>query len=120
MVHLCSAMMARKKAMRLRTNTTTISSVEAIIAIVIDFRREVKSVQCLRYSNSGRWTCPLCYALDWNIQFNIFCFLTSEAEKLHSMNLLLYMVSMAVMILLSFTLYIEGNVAAVMWRSLTL
>ncbi|CAI0414028.1 unnamed protein product [Linum tenue] len=38
--------------------------------------------------------------------------LTSEAEKLHSMNLLLYMAPMAAMILLPFTLYIEGNVAA--------
>ncbi|KAI3918178.1 hypothetical protein MKX01_041498 [Papaver californicum] len=36
--------------------------------------------------------------------------LTSEAEKLHSMNLLLYMAPMAAMILLPFTLYIEGNV----------
>ncbi|PQQ09136.1 putative sugar phosphate/phosphate translocator [Prunus yedoensis var. nudiflora] len=39
--------------------------------------------------------------------------LTSEAEKLHSMNLLLYMAPMAACILLPFTLYIEGNVAAV-------
>ncbi|GMJ00357.1 hypothetical protein HRI_003704900 [Hibiscus trionum] len=39
--------------------------------------------------------------------------LTSEAEKLHSMNLLLYMAPMAAMILLPFTLYIEGNVAIV-------
>lgn len=39
--------------------------------------------------------------------------LTSDAEKLHSMNLLLYMAPMAAMILLPFTLYIEGNVAAV-------
>ncbi|KAJ4955524.1 hypothetical protein NE237_012307 [Protea cynaroides] len=39
--------------------------------------------------------------------------LTSEAEKLHSMNLLLYMAPMAAMILLPFTLYIEGNVAAI-------
>ena len=38
--------------------------------------------------------------------------LTSEAEKLHSMNLLLYMAPMAALILLPFTLYIEGNVAA--------
>ncbi|XP_008238724.1 PREDICTED: probable sugar phosphate/phosphate translocator At1g12500 [Prunus mume] len=38
--------------------------------------------------------------------------LTSEAEKLHSMNLLLYMAPMAACILLPFTLYIEGNVAA--------
>lgn len=36
--------------------------------------------------------------------------LSSEAEKLHSMNLLLYMAPMAAMILLPFTLYIEGNV----------
>lgn len=36
--------------------------------------------------------------------------LTSEAEKLHSMNLLLYMAPMAAFILLPFTLYIEGNV----------
>ncbi|KAK7264422.1 hypothetical protein RJT34_32031 [Clitoria ternatea] len=36
--------------------------------------------------------------------------LTSEAEKLHSMNLLLYMAPMAALILLPFTLYIEGNV----------
>ncbi|MCD7446984.1 hypothetical protein HAX54_020762 [Datura stramonium] len=39
--------------------------------------------------------------------------LTSDAEKLHSMNLLLYMAPMAAMILLPFTLYIEGNVAAI-------
>lgn len=39
--------------------------------------------------------------------------LTSEAEKLHSMNLLLYMAPMAAMILLPFTLYIEGNVASI-------
>ncbi|XWS61877.1 hypothetical protein CRYUN_Cryun07bG0162100 [Craigia yunnanensis] len=39
--------------------------------------------------------------------------LTSEAEKLHSLNLLLYMAPMAAMILLPFTLYIEGNVASV-------
>ncbi|KAG4390816.1 hypothetical protein GLYMA_05G054700v4 [Glycine max] len=38
--------------------------------------------------------------------------LTSEAEKLHSMNLLLYMAPLAAMILLPFTLYIEGNVLA--------
>ncbi|EXC17814.1 putative sugar phosphate/phosphate translocator [Morus notabilis] len=38
--------------------------------------------------------------------------LTSEAERLHSMNLLLYMAPMAAMILLPFTLYIEGNVAS--------
>lgn len=36
--------------------------------------------------------------------------LTSEGEKLHSMNLLLYMAPMAAVILLPFTLYIEGNV----------
>ncbi|GAA0158832.1 hypothetical protein Leryth_008893 [Lithospermum erythrorhizon] len=39
--------------------------------------------------------------------------LTSEGEKLHSMNLLLYMAPMAAMVLLPFTLYIEGNVALV-------
>ncbi|XP_057775654.1 probable sugar phosphate/phosphate translocator At1g12500 [Salvia miltiorrhiza] len=39
--------------------------------------------------------------------------LTSEAEKLHSMNLLLYMAPMAAVILLPFTLYIEGNVLAI-------
>ncbi|XP_057513387.1 probable sugar phosphate/phosphate translocator At1g12500 [Actinidia eriantha] len=39
--------------------------------------------------------------------------LTSEAEKLHSMNLLLYMAPMAAMILLPITLYIEGNVLAI-------
>ncbi|KAK4796127.1 hypothetical protein SAY86_028453 [Trapa natans] len=39
--------------------------------------------------------------------------LTSEAEKLHSMNLLLYMAPMAALILLPVTLYVEGNVAAV-------
>ncbi|KAI3522528.1 hypothetical protein L1887_00385 [Cichorium endivia] len=38
--------------------------------------------------------------------------LTSDSEKLHSMNLLLYMAPMAAMILLPFTLYIEGNVFA--------
>ncbi|KAI3501187.1 hypothetical protein L1887_29049 [Cichorium endivia] len=36
--------------------------------------------------------------------------LTSDSEKLHSMNLLLYMAPMAAAILLPFTLYIEGNV----------
>ncbi|KAL8101216.1 hypothetical protein AgCh_033188 [Apium graveolens] len=39
--------------------------------------------------------------------------LSSEGEKLHSMNLLLYMAPMAAMILLPFTLYIEGNVFAI-------
>ncbi|OVA07729.1 Drug/metabolite transporter [Macleaya cordata] len=39
--------------------------------------------------------------------------LTSEAEKLHSMNLLLYMAPMAALILLPFTLYIEGNVLGI-------
>ncbi|XP_051130045.1 probable sugar phosphate/phosphate translocator At1g12500 [Andrographis paniculata] len=39
--------------------------------------------------------------------------LSSDAEKLHSMNLLLYMAPIAAVILLPFTLYIEGNVAAV-------
>lgn len=39
--------------------------------------------------------------------------LTSEAEKLHSMNLLLYMAPMAALILLPITLYKEGNVAAI-------
>ncbi|XWS11929.1 hypothetical protein CRYUN_Cryun37aG0047500 [Craigia yunnanensis] len=39
--------------------------------------------------------------------------LTSEAERLHSMNLLLYMAPMAAMILLPITLYMEGNVATV-------
>ncbi|KAK4746023.1 hypothetical protein SAY87_012335 [Trapa incisa] len=38
--------------------------------------------------------------------------LTSEAEKLHSMNLLLYMAPMAALLLLPVTLYVEGNVAA--------
>ncbi|KAI3822172.1 hypothetical protein L1987_09756 [Smallanthus sonchifolius] len=36
--------------------------------------------------------------------------LTSDSEKLHSMNLLLYMAPMAAMILLPFSLYVEGNV----------
>ncbi|KAF9594819.1 hypothetical protein IFM89_034802 [Coptis chinensis] len=39
--------------------------------------------------------------------------LTLEAEKLHSMNLLLHMAPMAALILLPFTLYIEGNIATV-------
>lgn len=39
--------------------------------------------------------------------------LTSEGEKLHSMNLLLYMAPMAALVLLPFTLYIEGNIAAI-------
>ncbi|KAI4303477.1 hypothetical protein MLD38_039100 [Melastoma candidum] len=39
--------------------------------------------------------------------------LTSEFEKLHSMNLLLYMAPMAAVILLPITLYVEGNVVAV-------
>lgn len=38
--------------------------------------------------------------------------LSSESEKLHSMNLLLYMAPMAASILLPFSLYIEGNVFA--------
>ncbi|KAH9805755.1 putative sugar phosphate/phosphate translocator [Citrus sinensis] len=40
--------------------------------------------------------------------------LTLEAEKLNSMNLLLYMVPMAASILLPFTLYIEGNIHCVL------
>ncbi|KAL8526814.1 hypothetical protein ACS0TY_015875 [Phlomoides rotata] len=36
--------------------------------------------------------------------------LSSDGEKLHFMNLLLYMAPMKAMILLPFTLYIEGNV----------
>ncbi|XP_010533735.1 PREDICTED: probable sugar phosphate/phosphate translocator At1g12500 [Tarenaya hassleriana] len=40
--------------------------------------------------------------------------LTSESEKLHSMNLLLYMAPMAACILLPFSLYIEGNVLRVL------
>ncbi|KAL5727925.1 hypothetical protein ACHQM5_001064 [Ranunculus cassubicifolius] len=39
--------------------------------------------------------------------------LTSDGEKLHSMNLLLYMAPMAALILLPFTIYIEGNIAAI-------
>lgn len=39
--------------------------------------------------------------------------LTSEAERLHSMNLLLYMAPISALILLPLTLYIEGNVARV-------
>ncbi|KAL8158919.1 hypothetical protein V2J09_000456 [Rumex salicifolius] len=39
--------------------------------------------------------------------------LTSESEKLHSMNLLLYMAPMAAAILLPFSIYIEGNVLAI-------
>ncbi|XP_059641200.1 probable sugar phosphate/phosphate translocator At1g12500 [Cornus florida] len=39
--------------------------------------------------------------------------LSSEAEKLNSMNLLLYMAPMAALVLLPFTLYIEGNVLAI-------
>uniref|UniRef100_A0A7N0TVD1 Sugar phosphate transporter domain-containing protein n=1 Tax=Kalanchoe fedtschenkoi TaxID=63787 RepID=A0A7N0TVD1_KALFE len=39
--------------------------------------------------------------------------LSSESEKLHSMNLLLHMAPMAALILLPVTLYVEGNVAAV-------
>lgn len=39
--------------------------------------------------------------------------LTSEAEKLHSMNLLLYMAPLAAAILLPVSLCVEGNVAAV-------
>ncbi|KAL9252598.1 putative sugar phosphate/phosphate translocator [Drosera capensis] len=39
--------------------------------------------------------------------------LSSDSEKLHSMNLLLYMAPMAAAILLPVSLYIEGNVAAV-------
>ncbi|ERN19489.1 hypothetical protein AMTRI_Chr09g22180 [Amborella trichopoda] len=39
--------------------------------------------------------------------------LTSEAEKLHSMNLLLYMAPMAALLLLPFSLFVEGDVASV-------
>lgn len=39
--------------------------------------------------------------------------LTSDGEKLHSMNLLLYMAPMAAVILLPVTLYIEGDVASI-------
>ncbi|GAB4834279.1 hypothetical protein Ancab_032546 [Ancistrocladus abbreviatus] len=39
--------------------------------------------------------------------------LTSDSEKLHSMNLLLYMAPMAAIILLPFSIYVEGNVAAI-------
>ena len=39
--------------------------------------------------------------------------MASESEKLHSMNLLLYMAPMAAAILLPFSIYIEGNVLAV-------
>ncbi|KAL8138662.1 hypothetical protein V2J09_004663 [Rumex salicifolius] len=38
--------------------------------------------------------------------------LSSDSEKLHSMNLLLYMAPMAAAILLPFSLYVEGNVLA--------
>eukprot|EP01018_Ginkgo_biloba_P016887 Gb_35646 [translate_table: standard] len=38
--------------------------------------------------------------------------LTSEAEKLHSMNLLMYMAPIAALLLLPVTLFVEGNVAA--------
>ncbi|GMH22731.1 hypothetical protein Nepgr_024574 [Nepenthes gracilis] len=38
--------------------------------------------------------------------------LTSDSEKLHSMNLLLFMAPMAAVILLPFSIYVEGNVAA--------
>uniref|UniRef100_A0A7N0UQG8 Sugar phosphate transporter domain-containing protein n=1 Tax=Kalanchoe fedtschenkoi TaxID=63787 RepID=A0A7N0UQG8_KALFE len=40
--------------------------------------------------------------------------LTSESEKMHSMNLLLYMAPLAAMILFPVSLYFEGNVAAVL------
>jgi len=39
--------------------------------------------------------------------------LTSEAEKLHSMNLLLYMAPIAALLLLPVTLFVEGNVAVI-------
>lgn len=39
--------------------------------------------------------------------------LTSEAEKLHSMNLLMYMAPIAALLLLPVTLFVEGNVAAI-------
>lgn len=39
--------------------------------------------------------------------------LSSDSEKLHSMNLLLYMAPMAALVLLPISLYIEGNVAMV-------
>lgn len=39
--------------------------------------------------------------------------LSSDSEKLHSMNLLLYMAPMAALILFPFSLYFEGNVAAI-------
>lgn len=40
--------------------------------------------------------------------------LTSESEKMHSMNLLLYMAPLAAMILFPISLYFEGNVAGVL------
>ncbi|XP_021754028.1 probable sugar phosphate/phosphate translocator At1g12500 [Chenopodium quinoa] len=39
--------------------------------------------------------------------------LTSDSEKLNSMNLLMYMAPMAAAVLLPFSLYIEGNVAGI-------
>jgi len=39
--------------------------------------------------------------------------LTSEAEKLHSMNLLMYMAPIAALLLLPVTLFVEGNVLAI-------
>uniref|UniRef100_A0A803LQX3 Sugar phosphate transporter domain-containing protein n=2 Tax=Chenopodium quinoa TaxID=63459 RepID=A0A803LQX3_CHEQI len=42
--------------------------------------------------------------------------LTSDSEKLNSMNLLMYMAPMAAAVLLPFSLYIEGNVAGITIR----
>lgn len=39
--------------------------------------------------------------------------LTCEAEKLHSMNLLMYMAPIAALLLLPVTLFVEGNVVAI-------
>ena len=39
--------------------------------------------------------------------------LTSEAEKLHSMNFLMYMAPVAALLLLPVTLFVEGNVLAI-------
>ncbi|TKY44987.1 sugar phosphate/phosphate translocator [Spatholobus suberectus] len=50
-----------------------------------------------------------CHTLKFVVQGIL---LTLEANKLHSMNLLLYMALVAMLILLPFSLYIEGNVLA--------
>lgn len=101
----------------------------AIFAFVITFKRESSVV----YMALVPVVCGIVIASNSEPLFHLFGFLvclgstaaralksvvqglllTSEAEKLHSMNLLMYMAPIAALLLLPFTLCVEGNVAAV-------